>query len=64
MAPTRSSLCLRRLLWDESGATSIEYAMVGTLVSIFIIGSLMAFEGALNGVFTFVHTTVTAAMGS
>jgi pilus assembly protein Flp/PilA len=36
---------------DETGATSIEYALLATLVAVVIIGSVIAVGGSLNGVF-------------
>ena len=62
--PLRPLALARRLLRDEAGTTSIEYAVIATLVSTFIIGSLMAFEDGLTSVFTYVHTTVMGALGS
>ncbi len=53
---------LTRLVADESGATAIEYALIGTLVSIFIIGSLQAFQASLVNLFTYIKDTVVAAM--
>ncbi len=53
-----------RLVDDESGATSLEYALIGTIVSIFIIGSLVTFQNALTTVFVSVKDNITAAMGS
>lgn len=41
-----------RSFWhDESGATSIEYALIGAIVSIVIIASLMSANTALEGLF-------------
>jgi len=58
------ALLLQRLLADDSGATSIEYALIGTLVSTFIIVALTAFANAENSLFSFITTTVTTALGS
>ncbi|RME23568.1 MAG: Flp family type IVb pilin [Deltaproteobacteria bacterium] len=51
------------LVTDQSGATSIEYALIGTLVSIFIIGSLQAYQSSLVELFTYIKDTVLGAMG-
>ncbi len=37
---------------DDSGATSIEYALIGAIVSIVIIASLMSANSVLEGLFT------------
>lgn len=55
---------LRRLVDEESGATAIEYALIGTIIGIGIIVALNAWASAANGLFTFVSTTVTGAIGS
>lgn len=53
-----------RLVEDEAGATAIEYALIGTIVSIGIIASLIAWADAANGLFTYIDTTVNGALGS
>ncbi|NOY25924.1 MAG: Flp family type IVb pilin [Oligoflexia bacterium] len=55
---------VRTLLRDDAGATSIEYALIGTLVSTFIIVALTAFADSENALFQHITTTVTAALGS
>ncbi len=42
-----------RIFWrDERGATAIEYALIGALLSIAIIGGATAIGGSLIGTFT------------
>lgn len=42
-----------RSFWQaESGATSIEYALIGAIISIVIIASLMSANSVLEGLFT------------
>ena len=45
---------------DEHGATAIEYGLLASLISVFIIGSVTAVGGALDGVFTAVAGALTA----
>ncbi|MBS0232629.1 MAG: Flp family type IVb pilin [Proteobacteria bacterium] len=47
-------------LSDESGATSIEYALIASIVSVSIIVSLTQISTSLQGVFN----SVSAAFGS
>ena len=49
-------------LHDEEGATAIEYALIGSLISTFIIVSVLAFSAALNGVFAAWTTAVNGAV--
>lgn len=45
---------------DESGATSIEYALIATIVSVGIIVALTAFADALSNLWVMVSSNVTA----
>jgi pilus assembly protein Flp/PilA len=53
---------MRRLLaelWlDESGATSIEYALIVAIVSLSIVVALGSFRDSLNGFFNNVNTNI------
>jgi pilus assembly protein Flp/PilA len=42
----------RSLVKDTSGATAIEYALIGTIISIIIVASLTAIGTNLSGFFT------------
>lgn len=42
---------LKRFVSDEGGATAIEYALIGSLLSIVIIGAVMSLNGALVDVY-------------
>ncbi|AVX03146.1 hypothetical protein MXMO3_00602 [Maritalea myrionectae] len=55
---------LTRFWVDESGATAIEYALIGTLASVAILGGVMALSGNLGLVFDAVATAFTNAMPS
>ena len=50
-------------LHDEEGATAIEYALIGSLVSTFIIISVLAFSAALSNVFDTWSNAVQGAVG-
>jgi pilus assembly protein Flp/PilA len=53
---------LHQLLRDESGATSIEYALIASLIAIAIFASIQTFTDSLNGVWTYVADNVDPAM--
>ncbi|MCW5749862.1 MAG: Flp family type IVb pilin [Alphaproteobacteria bacterium] len=55
---------ISKLLKDESGATAIEYGLIAALVSVAAIGALGAMGDSLDGIFTFVSTTLEAAVTS
>jgi pilus assembly protein Flp/PilA len=42
---------LRRFLRDERGATAIEYALIASLIAVFIIGSLQVLGTKLSSEF-------------
>mgnify|MGYP001076218514 FL=1 len=42
---------VREFAADENGATSIEYALIASIVSIAIVGALMGVKGSLASVF-------------
>ncbi|CEJ87056.1 Flp/Fap pilin component [Hyphomicrobium sp. GJ21] len=42
---------VREFAADENGATSIEYALIASIVSIAIVGALMGVRGSLVNVF-------------
>ncbi|MGH7090492.1 MAG: Flp family type IVb pilin [Stellaceae bacterium] len=44
-------LCLRRLAADERGTTAIEYALIASIISIVIAGTLNSISGYLIGTF-------------
>ncbi len=43
-------------LGDESGTTAIEYAVIASLVSVFIVGAVTALGTGVNDMFTTVTT--------
>ena len=48
---------------DESGATAIEYGLIGALVAVGIIAALTTFGGSLSGMFNSVSSKSAEAMG-
>ncbi len=55
---------LLRFLRDNSGATAIEYALIGGLVSVAIIVGARALGVSLNSVYTGVSAKVSEVAGS
>ena len=53
---------IRRYIRDDSGATAIEYGLIGALISIAIIGGLQAFAAEGTGVFNVAMDAVSAAL--
>jgi len=50
-----------RLITDESGTTAIEYGLIGSLVSVVIIGAASLIGTTLAGIFTAISTQLAAA---
>lgn len=46
---------------DEEGQTLVEYALIIALVSVTAVAALTALSGGINGVFTFISSTLAAA---
>lgn len=42
---------LRRFIADQSGATAIEYALLGTLIGVAVVASYTVFGDALSNMF-------------
>jgi pilus assembly protein Flp/PilA len=51
-----------RFFEDESGVTSIEYALVCSLISVVIIGAIMIVGNSLLGIYTAITTALTPAL--
>ena len=49
---------------NEEGQTLVEYALIIALVSVVLIGALQLMTGALNGIFSFITSTLNGAIGS
>jgi pilus assembly protein Flp/PilA len=48
---------------DESGATAVEYGLIGALVAVTIIGGMTVFGGSLANMFNMISTRSQDAMG-
>lgn len=44
--------CLKTFIADEAGATAIEYALITSLIAVFIIGSLQFLGSKISSEFT------------
>ena len=53
---------LIRFLHDESGATAIEYALIGVLVSVGIIAAVTVVGGQVSSLFGRVETKTTSVI--
>ena len=45
-------MMLRRFLTDKRGATSIEYAVIASLIGIVLVGALSSIGGTIEATFT------------
>ncbi len=54
---------LRRFLSDDSGATSLEYGLIISLIFLVILSALTAFGGTGSGIFNTAMNTLKSAMG-
>ncbi len=55
-------LMIKRFCADESGATAIEYALIGVLVAVAILVGATSLGGALNAQFQSIATQVNTAI--
>ena len=53
----------RRFLSDKSGATSLEYGLIISLIFLVILSALTAFGGTGSGIFNSAMNTLKTAMG-
>ena len=56
-------LLLRRFLKNESGATSLEYGLIISLIFLVILSALTAFGGSGSGIFNSAMSTLKTAIG-
>ncbi len=42
---------IKRFVWDQSGATAIEYGLIAALISVVIIGAVTTVGGNLTNTF-------------
>jgi pilus assembly protein Flp/PilA len=51
-------LRVRNFINDESGVTAIEYALIASLIAVFIIVAVQAVGTSISGVFTEIGSTI------
>jgi pilus assembly protein Flp/PilA len=49
---------MNRFIHDESGVTSIEYALIASLIAVVIIGGVTAVGTTVSGIFTTVSASL------
>ena len=52
----------RRWIGDEQGVTSIEYALLGAMFAVAVLGSVVTLRGSLADTYEVIATAVTAAV--
>ena len=58
----RLRLLLKAFAADRSGATAIEYALIGSMISIVIVGTLVSMNGSLTGIYTIIQSKIVPAL--
>lgn len=59
---SRLKILLKGFLADRSGATAIEYALIASLLSIVIVGSLLALNDGMTGVYDRIQSFIVPAL--
>lgn len=49
---------MRRWLRDQRGATSIEYALIATLIAVLIVGSVQIYSQRVNAMYNNLQTAI------
>jgi pilus assembly protein Flp/PilA len=62
MAMHALSGIVKQLLWDEGGVTSIEYALLGSLIAVAIVGAVTSLGTTLGNLYQNVATKLGAAI--
>jgi len=55
---------LRDFMGDEAGATAIEYGLIAALISVVIIGALMAVNGSMTSMYDNIRQAIDPALVS
>jgi pilus assembly protein Flp/PilA len=55
------SLLIKRFVAEDQGSTSLEYALIATLISVFIIGAAYVMSSEIGLLFTQVETKMSNA---
>jgi len=50
-----------RFVWEQDGATAVEYGLMVALIAVVIIGAVTLLGTNLSGTFTMVSTAITAS---
>lgn len=50
-----------RFIWDDSGATALEYGLIAGLISLAVVTGATAAGAAVNTIFTAIGTKLAAA---
>lgn len=53
---------VRSFFGDSTGATAIEYALIASMISIVIVGSVIAINGNLTGVYDEIRSHISPAL--
>jgi pilus assembly protein Flp/PilA len=53
----------RQLLRDDGGVTSIEYALIGSLIAVTILGTIATLGSSLGNLYQRIATKVATALG-
>ncbi|MBC15676.1 conserved protein of unknown function [Pseudodesulfovibrio profundus] len=51
-----------RLIQDESGATALEYGLIGALIAVVISGAVMSLGTQMRGIFSSISTAITTVV--
>lgn len=54
----------RAFVADEDGTTTIEYALIGTLILVACIGGIVGMRNGLGEWWTYIHTSIYTAIGT
>ncbi len=55
---------IRTFTVDQKGATSIEYALIASLISIAVIGALLLFQGEMTEMFEYISNSIGSVLPS
>jgi len=58
----RLNTVLSSFIEDNTGATAIEYALIASMLSIVIIGSVIAINGSLTGIYDEISSHISPAL--
>lgn len=59
---TKLKARLKNFLLDQGGATAIEYALIASLISIAIIGSVVALNGTMVDMYEHIRSYIQPAL--